>query len=72
MFLDLSKAFDTIDFDILLYKLRHLGINGSALNWFESYLKNRKQFVTFNNQNSDKLITKTGVPQGNILGLFFF
>ena len=72
LFLDLSKAFDTINFDILIYKLRNLGINGIAISWFENYLKNRKQFVSFNDVNSDFLTPKTGVPQGSVLGPLLF
>ena len=72
LFLDLSKAFDTINFDIMLMKLRHLGFNSLALNWFETYLKHRKQFVSFNGSDSPLLETKTGVPQGSVLGPLLF
>ena len=72
LFLDLSKAFDTINFDIMLLKLRNLGINNIALNWFTSYLTNRKQFVSFNDKDSTYLNTKTGVPQGSVLGPLLF
>ena len=64
VFLDFSKAFDTIDHNILLAKLCHYGISGSALDWFNSYLTNRKQFVTYNNERSELMNINCGVPQG--------
>lgn len=72
IFLDLSKAFDTVNHDILLNKLEHFGVRGLALDWFRSYISNRRQFVTFNSHNSlEKLIT-CGVPQGSVLGPLLF
>ena len=70
--IDLSKAFDTLPFDILIYKLNHHGIKDNAFKLLKSYLTERQQFVVFNNQNSETSITKTGVPQGSILGPLFF
>ena len=72
IFLDFSKAFDTINHEILLNKLYHYGIRGKALEWFRSYLSNRKQFVTFNNVNSQMLNIDCGVPQGSLLGPLLF
>ena len=72
VFMDLSKAFDTIDHQILLYKLQTYGIRGSVLLWFEDYLRNRQQYVVFNSVESTKLKINCGVPQGSILGPLLF
>ena len=72
LFLDFSKAFDTIDHTILLNKLIYYRINNIELKWFNSYLSNRTQYVTINNTDSLKLNIRTGVPQGSILGPLLF
>jgi len=68
IFLDLSKAFDTIDHDILLSKLHHYGIRGTALDLLSSYLSDRHQFTSFGSHLSTRLPMSCGVPQGSILG----
>ena len=72
LFLDLSKAFDTLTFDILLAKLKHYGVHGKSLALIKHYLTNRSQYVQFENQESCIMEIKTGIPQGSILGPLFF
>ena len=72
VFLDLSKAFDTLDHYILLNKLKHYGIRGESLTFFKNYLSNQKQFVEYDNISSSNLPISTGVPQGSILGPLLF
>ena len=72
VFIDLQKAFDTVDHSILLSKLYHYGIRGASYQWFKSYLSDRKQFVSINGFNSSPLSVKCGVPQGSILGPLIF
>lgn len=72
IYMDLSKAFDTLDHSILLSKLQHYGINNNELKWFSSYLTNRTQYVEINEVTSDMCTIQTGVPQGSILGPLLF
>ena len=74
VFVDLQKAFDTVDHQILLAKLYHYGIRGVSNDWFKSYLSNRHQYVSINEYGSGLAAINCGVPQESVLGalLFFF
>ena len=72
IFLDFSKAFDTVNHEILIKKLEYDGIRGVAKNWFISYLTNRRQIVTINNVTSDIMPLSCGIPQGSVLGPILF
>ena len=72
IFLDLAKAFDTVNHSILLHKLNTYGIRGTQLQWFTSYFENRLQYVTCNNISSNPRVINHGVPQGSNLGPLLF
>ena len=71
-FLDLSKAFDSLDHKILIEKLNHIGIRGIALELFKSYLNARKQYTQFRSAKSHPNLISYGIPQGSILGPLLF
>lgn len=72
IFLDLSKAFDTIDHAILTHKLKYYGFDNKAVKLMQNYLTDRYQYVEFNDTKSELLNISTGVPQGSILGPLLF
>ena len=72
IFLDLSKAFDTVNHKIIFEKLEYYGIRGLPLQWIKNYFRNRFQFVQYNEYYSSRKKVCCGVPQGSILGPLFF
>ena len=72
VFVDLQKAFDTADHQIVLAKLNHYGIRGVSNDWFKSYLSNRNQYVPINGFDSGLTSISCGVPQGSVLGPLLF
>ena len=72
LYIDVSKAFDKLSFEIIMYKLKYYGVMGTELRLLTDYLTNRKQYVHFNNHNSDTTNISTGVPQRSILGPLIF
>ena len=72
VFIDLAKAFDTIDHDVLIHKLKHYGVSDDSLLWFKDYFCARKQFVAIDSHRSEELDITCGVPQGSILGPLLF
>ena len=72
VFVDLSKAFDKVGHQILLKKLEYYGITGNYLRWFENYLKDPQQFISFEHDSTKKATVTCGVPQGFFLGPLLF
>lgn len=72
IYTDFSKAFDTVNHDLLLCKLHNMGVRGKILEWFRSYLVDRRQIVRFKNFHSEKILVSSGVPQGSHLGPLLF
>ena len=72
VFVDLQKAFDTVDHNILINKLSHYGVRGTVNSLFKSYLSNRFQSVTIHENKSETILIKHGVPQGSVLGPLLF
>ena len=72
IFIDLQKAFDTVNHSILIDKLYHYGIRGVGNDWFKSYLSNRSQYVSIQGFDSDTKEVRHGVPQGSIIGPLLF
>ena len=72
VFLDLSRAFDTVNHEILCKTLEHYGIRGICLQWFKNYLRERSQIVKFKQHKSTEMKVTKGVPLGAILGPLLF
>ena len=72
VFVELQKAFDTVDHQILFAKLNHYGIRGVSNDWFKSYLSNRNQYVSINGYQSGLAALNCGFPHRSVLGPFLF
>ena len=72
IFVDLEKAFDTVDHEILLAKLNHYGLCGASNDWFRSYISDHQQYVSINGYDSGLTKLNCGVPQGSVLGPLLF
>lgn len=72
VFIDLRKAFNSVDHDLLIKKLESYGFKNNELNWFKSYLSDRKQVVSVGKEISDYCLIMSGAPQGSILGPLSF
>ena len=72
VFIDLQKAFETVDHGIFLSKLNHYGVRGASYQWFKSYLTGRKQYTTISYLKSDLRSINYGVPKGSVLGPILF
>ena len=72
IYLDLQKAFDTVNQNILLAKLKHYGIKGNSLDWFKSFICDRVQYTSIDLKESSTKIVSHGVPQGSVLGPLLF
>lgn len=72
VFVDLKRAFETVDRTRLLRKLRAIGINGTELKWFKSYLSNRSQTTKFDDRKSVSIANDLGLPQGSVLSALLF
>ena len=72
IFIDLQKAFDTVNHDILLDKINYYGVTGISNMWFETFLKERYQYTTMKKGRSDKLMSTHGLPQRSVPGPLLF
>ena len=72
VFLDFRKAYDTVNHFTLLQKLYRYGVRGHILNWLKSYLTDKQQFISVNNNHSSKNCITCGIPQGSVLGPLLF